>query len=172
MRFFELAEGSPALHFEGVDIQIEGLSEIPLYDADIEEHGLPAPVQWLVDQISKADAVLIATPEYNYSIPGVLKNAIDWVSRAEGQPFNGKAIAIMGASMGGLGTSRSQYHLRQIFVFLNGMVMNVPEVFVGAAHNKFDAKGKMPDQGTRDFLVQYLIAVQRWAERIGQTSVS
>lgn len=159
MRFFELAEGSPALHFEGVDIQIEGLSEIPLYDADIEEHGLPAPVQWLVDQISKADAVLIATPEYNYSIPGVLKNAIDWVSRAEGQPFNGKAIAIMGASMGGLGTSRS--HETDICL---------PERH---GHERTRSICRCCSyQGTRDFLVQYLIAVQRWAERIGQTSVS
>ena len=118
---------------DGMDIHIEVLSEIPLYDADLQAHDFPASVERLSDQIRDADAVLIATPEYNYSIPGVLKNAIDWVSRVENQPFNGKAVAIMGASMGNLGTSRSQYHLRQVFVYLNGLIMNRPEVFVGVS---------------------------------------
>lgn len=152
----------------GMDMLIADLSEIPMYDADLQAEGFPSPVQRLADQIGKADAVLIATPEYNYSIPGVLKNAIDWLSRMDNQPFNGKPIAIMGASMGGLGTARSQYHLRQVFVFLNGMVMNRPEVFVGAAHEKFDADGNLTDPGTRDFLVQYLEAVQAWAEQVGR----
>jgi chromate reductase len=98
----------------------------------------------------------------------VLKNAIDWVSRVENQPFNGKAIAVMGASMGILGTARSQYHMRQVFVFLNGLVMNRPEVFVGAAHNKFDADGNLSDPGTRDFLTEYLKAVQSWAEQVAR----
>ena len=153
---------------DGMDIHIEGLSEIPPYDADLQAQGFPASVQRLADQIRDADAVLIATPEYNYSIPGVLKNAIDWVSRVETQPFEGKAIAIMGASMGNLGTSRSQYHLRQVFVFLNGMIMNRPEVFVGTAHERFDTGGELSDQGTRDFLAEYLRAVQDWAEQVAR----
>ena len=100
------------------------------------------------------------TPEYNYSIPGVLKNAIDWASRPPEQPFDGKPIGLMGASMGTHGTSRAQYHLRQCFVFLNGLVMNQPEVMIPQAQNKFDAEGKLNDQATRDFIVAHLAAFQ------------
>ena len=155
---------------DGMDIEIADISGIPLYNADGEATGLPASVQQLGEQVRLADGVLIATPEYNYSIPGGLKNAIDWVSRADNQPFDGKPVAIMGASMGNLGTARAQYHLRQIFVFLNGMVMNRPEVFVGAAHDKHDNDGNLIDQGTRDFLAGYLKTVEDWVEKIRRTN--
>ena len=163
-----LLDAARELAPDGMEVHIEKLSAIPIYDADLQAKGFPASVQRLTGQIRDADAVLIATPEYNYSIPGVLKNAIDWVSRAENQPFSGKAIAIMGASMGNLGTSRAQYHLRQVFVFLNGMIMNRPEVFVGAAHTKVDAEGHLSDQGTRDFLAGYMKTVQGWAEQVAR----
>ena len=101
----------------------DGLAAIPPYDDDVRQQGFPPPVADLRARIKAADALLIVTPEYNYSVPGVLKNAIDWASAAE-QPFDGKPIAIMGASPGALGTARAQYHLRQMFVFLNGMVLN------------------------------------------------
>ncbi len=147
-------------------IRIEDISQIPPFNSDTHQDSLPAPVENLVTRIRAADAVLIATPEYNYSIPGVLKNAIDWISRADNQPFNGKPIGIMGASVGTLGTARAQYHLRQVFIFLNGMVMNRPEVFVGAAHKKLDAEGNLTDQATRDFLATYLTAFQDWTHGV------
>jgi chromate reductase len=120
----------------------------------------------LRDKIASADAVLIVTPEYNYSIPGVLKNAIDWASRPPSQPFDGKPIAIMGASPGMLGSARAQYHLRQCFVFLNGMVMNRPEVMISAANTKFDEAGNLTDQGTRDFIQKFLTALADWTQRL------
>jgi chromate reductase len=110
--------------------------------------------------------LLIVTPEYNYSIPGVLKNAIDWASRPPEQPFDGKPIGVMGASAGVLGTARAQYHLRQCFVFLNGLVMNRPEVMIPQAQNKFDAEGKLNDQATREFITAHLAAFKAWVLRL------
>src|SRR6185437_5600598 len=104
----------------GMSLDIyDGLADIPPYNDDVREKGYPAPVQALRDRIAAADAVLFVTPEYNYSVPGVLKNAIDWASRPPAQPFDGKPVAIMGASMGLFGTARAQYHLRQTCVFIN-----------------------------------------------------
>ncbi len=118
---------------DDVTLDILPIGDVPLYDGDVQAEGFPAPVQALHQAILAADGVLIASPEYNYSVPGVLKNAIDWLSRTDPQPFAGKPIAIMGASPGRLGTARMQYHLRQIFVFLDGAVLNKPEVMVGGA---------------------------------------
>ena len=126
----------------------------------MRQQGFPAPVEDLRARIKAADGLLIVTPEYNYSIPGVLKNAIDWASRPPEQPFDGKPIGLMGASGGTLGTARAQYHLRQCFVFLNGLVMNRPEVMIPQAQNKFDADGKLTDQATRDFIAAHLGRVQ------------
>ncbi|MEM6498190.1 MAG: NADPH-dependent FMN reductase [Pseudomonadota bacterium] len=154
------AELAPA----DMNISLADISAIPLYNGDDQTAGFPASVTALADQIRSADAVLIATPEYNYSIPGVLKNTIDWLSRVENQPFDNKPVGIMGAAMGALGTARSQYHLRQVFVFLNGRLMNRPEVFVGGAHQKFDENGKLTDQQTREFLGSYLTAFEAWAK--------
>ncbi len=158
-----LLREAQALAPADVQIELGDISDIPPFNSDIEPD-MPIAVTALVEQIRSADAVLIATPEYNYSIPGVLKNAIDWVSRGKPQPFAKKPIAIMGASKGVLGTARAQYHLRQVFVFLDGLVMNRPEVFVGGAGQKFDDNGTLKDAGTRDFLGQYLVAFRDWTQ--------
>ena len=127
--------------------------------------GFPPPVVALRAAIKAADGLLIATPEYNYSIPGVLKNTIDWASRPPEQPFDGKPIGIIGASGGMLGTARAQYHLRQCFVFLNGYVMNRPEVMIGSAQGKFGPDGSLTDVATRDFLTAHLAAFRDWVIR-------
>ena len=153
---------------EGMTIDIFDITPIPLYNEDVRAQGFPPPVEDLRARIKAADGLLIVTPEYNYSIPGVLKNAIDWASRPPEQPFDGKPIGIMGASAGVMGTGRAQYHLRQCFVFLNGMVMNRPEVMIPAAQNKFDAGGKLTDQATKDFMVAHLTAFKAWVSRMRQ----
>ena len=151
---------------DGMRMEIFDIAPIPPYNEDVRQQGFPPPVEALRAKIKAADGLLIVTPEYNYSIPGVLKNAIDWASRPPEQPFDGKPIGIMGASGGALGTARAQYHLRQCFVFLNGLVMNRPEVMIPAAQNKFDADGKLTDQQTRDFLAAHLAAFKAWVLRM------
>src|SRR5215468_3679831 len=103
----------------GMKVDVADISGFPLYNEDVRAQGFPPPVQTFRDQIAAADALLFVTPEYNYSMAGVLKNAIDWGSRPPDQPFDGKPVAIMGASMGLGGTGRAQYHLRQSCVYLN-----------------------------------------------------
>lgn len=147
-------------------IDIQDISHVPLYNEDVRQAGFPAPVEELRRKIQAADGLLISCPEYNYSVSGVLKNTIDWCSRPPDQPFNGKPIAIMGASGGALGTARAQYHLRQSFVFLNGHVMNRPEVFITSAASKFDAEGKLTDQPTRDFIAALLTSFEAWVRRV------
>jgi len=117
----------------------------PLYNADIQAQGFPAPVQAAQQKLLAADGIVFASPEYNYSVSGVLKNAIDWLSRMTPQPFAGKPMVVFGASGGPLGTARSQYHLRQMMVFLDGRFVNRPEVMIGAAPSKF-ADGKFTDE--------------------------
>lgn len=142
------------------------VADIPPYNEDVREKGYPPVVQDLRDRIKKADALLFVTPEYNFSVPGVLKNAIDWASRPPEQPFNGKPAAIMGASTSMLGTGRAQYHLRQMFVFLNIYPVNQPEVMIPMAQQKFDAEGKLTDETTRKFMAQLLVNLESWANRI------
>src|SRR5919202_325379 len=144
----------------------ERLREIPPYDDDVRVQGFPPPAAELRDRIRAADGLLIVTPEYNYSFPGVLKNAIDWASRPPEQPFDGKPIAIMGASPGALGTARAQYHLRQCFVFLNGLLLNRPEVMIAQAGTRFDAEGRLTDEKTREFVQVLLVALRDWTERL------
>jgi chromate reductase len=155
-----------ALAPSGMAIEIFDIAPIPPYNEDVRQQGFPAPVEDLRARIKAADGLLIVTPEYNYSMPGVLKNAIDWASRPPEQPFDGKPIGLMGAAAGTLGTARAQYHLRQCFVFLNGLVMNRPEVMIPQAHNKFDAEGKLNDQATSDFIVAHLATFQAWVLRM------
>jgi len=150
----------------GMTIDIFDIAPIPLYNEDVRQQGFPAPVEDLRARIKAADGLLIVTPEYNYSIPGVLKNAIDWASRPPEQPFDGKPIGVMGASMGTHGTSRAQYHLRQCFIFLNGLVMTIPEVMIPQAQNKFAADGTLNDQATRDFITAHLAALKAWVLRL------
>jgi chromate reductase, NAD(P)H dehydrogenase (quinone) len=129
---------------EGVTLEIFELLGIPAYNQDLESD-MPIKVKEFKSKIrEESDAILIATPEYNYSVPGVLKNAIDWASRPYGDnSFDGKPVAIMSASIGMLGGARAQYHLRQMFVFLNMYPVNAPEVIVNFAQEKFDANGKL-----------------------------
>ena len=115
------------------------------------------------EKIRAADALLIVTPEYNYSIPGVLKNAIDWASRPPDQPFEDKPIAIIGASPGRLGRARAQYHLRQCFIFLNGLVINRPEVMIAGAPQMFDDQLRLTDEATREIFGKLLEALADWA---------
>jgi len=150
----------------GMTIDSFDIAPIPLYNEDVRQQGFPPPVEDLRARIKAADGLLIVTPEYNYSIPGVLKNVIDWASRPPEQPFDGKPIGLMGASVGTHGTSRAQYHLRQCFVFLNGFVMNRPEVMIPQAQNKFDASGNLTDQATRDFVTAHLAALKAWVLRM------
>jgi chromate reductase len=149
-----------------VEIRLADISAIPLYNEDIRQQGMPTSVDILADQIATADAVLIATPEYNYSIPGVLKNTIDWVSKADPQPFSGKPVGIMGASMGVLGTARSQYDLRKVFVALNAPVLNQPEIMIASAQTRFDADGNLTDEKTRALITQQIAALKEWVLRL------
>jgi chromate reductase len=151
---------------EGMTIEIASVGDFPLYDADVQEAGFPAPVTALAEKMRAADAVLIASPEYNYSTSGVLKNGIDWLSRLPNQPFAGKPIALLGASMSLLGASRAQYHLRQSFVFLDGRPLNKPEVFITLAQNKFDAEGRLTDEPTRGFVRSLLESLVRWTAQV------
>jgi chromate reductase len=148
-------------------IEIADIRDLPLYDEDLRAQGLPEPVQKLRERIAAADAILIVTPEYNYSIPGVLKNAIDWASRPPSQPFADKPLAIMGASGGPSGTMRAQYHLRQVAVFLDMHPLNKPEVFVRSAQERIDAEGKLTDEATRKVIAEQLVALATWTRRLG-----
>jgi chromate reductase, NAD(P)H dehydrogenase (quinone) len=155
----------PALH-----IVIYELDGIPLYNGDIEAAGVPPSVVQLRDAIRRADGLLIATPEYNHGVPGVLKNTIDWLSRPpRDSALNGKVAAVMGASRGMTGTARGQSQLRQAFVFTNTYALLQPEVLVGQAHEKFDADGRLVHEATRDFLATFL---QRFTELIALHAVA
>jgi chromate reductase, NAD(P)H dehydrogenase (quinone) len=150
----------------GVAFRTADISKIPLYNEDIRLLGDPPPVVLLKEQIRAADALLIATPEYNYSIPGVLKNAIDWVSRPpETSPLGNKPLGIMGAG-GMMGTSRAQYHLRQIAVFTNMHSLNKPELFVRRAAEKFDEEGNPRNPMLRDQVRNLVVALLAWTERL------
>jgi chromate reductase len=150
----------------GMTIDIFDIAAIPLYNEDVKAQGFPPVVADLRARIKAADGLLLATPEYNYSTSGVMKNVIDWASRPPEQPFDGKPIALMGASGGVLGTARAQYHLRQMFIFLNAHILNRPEVFIGGAAGKFDAEGKLTDQPTRDFVAAMLVAYKAWIAKL------
>jgi len=147
---------------EGAKIEIFELEGIPVFNQD-EEQNPPDRVRQLKAQIRAADAILLVTPEYNYSIPGVLKNAIDWASRPYGDnAWQGKPVAVMGASVGALGSSRAQYHLRQVFVFLDMLSMNKPEVMIANASQKFDEAGNLVDQDTRKHIRELLESLVSW----------
>jgi len=152
----------------GMTIETADISEIPLYNEDVRALGFPPPVERLRTQIAAADALLFVTPEYNYSIPGVLKNAIDWASRPPDQPFAVKPVAMMGAGAGMAGTVRAQYDLRKCCVFLDMHPLNKPEVFIGQAHTTFDASGRLTDDAARGFIRDMLVALDKWTRLIGR----
>jgi chromate reductase len=151
----------------GMSVTEAEIGTLPFYNADIQQAGFPAAVPELAAKIAAADALLFVTPEYNYSTSAVLKNAIDWVSRVPNQPFAGKPVAMMGASMGLHGTVRAQLHLRQIMVFLNMLPLNKPEVMIAQAQNKFDAAGKLTDETARGLIRDLMAALAAWTERLG-----
>ncbi len=142
--------------------------DVPIFDGDALAHGLPAPVAALRERIRRADGVLIATPEYNFSVPGGLKNMLDWVSRGDDQPWAMKPVAILSASPGPLGGARVQYDLRKVMLFLNAAVLVKPEVFIGGASAKFDAEGRCTDETTRKFVGAQMAAFEKWIAGVGR----
>lgn len=141
----------------GMTIDTADIGSIPLYNEDLRAQGFPPPVETLRRQIKAADALLFVTPEYNYSIPGVLKNAIDWASRPPlGSPLTGKPVAIMGASTGRGGTARAQEQLRSALEFSRANVLEQPEVLVPEAFMRFDEQGELGDAGVRAELAELL----------------
>jgi len=168
-----VARSLPALAPAGM--MIEGsppIGTMPLYNADVQnQSGFPAPVTALADAIRAADGVVFVTPEYNYSCPGVLKNAIDWVSRVPDQPFANKPVALQSASQGPLGGPRVQYHIRQMLIFLDAFVFNKPEIFVGGVKAKVDeARGEVTDEPTRAIIRQQLEGFAKFIGRVGGKS--
>ena len=160
-----LARSLPSLAPEGVSIELlASVGDIPHYDADVQAEGFPESVVTMGKAIKQADAVIIVTPEYNYSVPGVLKNALDWISRLPDTPFAGKPVAIQTGSPGLIGGARAQYHLRQILVFFDALVLNKPEVMVGQIPSKVDhEKDEISDAATRDFIANQLVALSKMA---------
>jgi chromate reductase len=144
------------------------LADLPMFNADVEAEGDPAAVAAFKRAIGEADALLIATPEYNHCVPGVLKNAIDWASRpARASVLTGKPVAIMGASTGGGGTARAQAHLRDGLSYTNGLVLPLPEVLVPLAASKFDAESSLTDPETREAVRDLLVSLAAWTRRMG-----
>ncbi|HEU0099618.1 MAG TPA: NADPH-dependent FMN reductase [Allosphingosinicella sp.] len=151
---------------EGATLEIFDLAAVPLYDGDVEARGDPEGVALFKAAIRGADGVLIATPEYNHGVPGVVKNAVDWASRPpRDAALNGKPVGIIGASPGITGTARGQSQLRQAFEFTNSYCMPQPELLVFKANGKFDAEGALVDAATLEHLERYLIAFAAWVRR-------
>jgi len=147
-------------------IEIGDLSELPFYNGDVEAAGAPDAVKRFKEQIRAADALLVSTPEYNFSVPGIVKNAFDWASRPPAQNvLAGKPAAVMGAG-GRIGTSRMQYHFRQCALGWNMHMLNKPEVFVTNAAEKFDASGRLTEESSREVLAQLLAGLRDWTRRL------
>ena len=156
----------------GMAIEIADLAAVPLFNEDVEAAGWPEAVAELRRRVAAADALLIATPEYNSSIPGVLKNALDWLSRVDRtrpgtkSPADAKPVGILGVSPGRLGTARAQLHLRQVCVAMNMLPANRPDVLVSVAHEKFDTTGRLTDEATRKFIADLLAGLHQWTGRL------
>ena len=151
---------------EGVTVEpYEGLDEIPFFNQDVEAQGDPAPVKELKEKIREADAVLIATPEYDYAIPGVLTNALDWALRSP-SPLRHKPVGIVGASPGSVGTARGQMVLRQILLHAPAYVMPEPQMLISYSRERFDENGNLTDEETRERMRRFLAALVGWTERL------
>ncbi len=151
---------------EEVELEVFDLDGIPPFNQDLENNP-HEKVKTFKEKVKAADGLLIVTPEYNYSVPGVLKNALDAASRPYGtSPFEGKPVAIMGASIGMLGTARAQYHLRQTMVFFNAFPLNRPEIMVPFAEKKFDTAGKLTDDMTREKIKELLVELVKWCKKL------
>lgn len=153
---------------EGMTLETFDIAPIPLYNEDVRDAGYPEAVQQFAARIEAADAILIVTPEYNHSFPGVLKNAIDWLSRPPITPLTGKPVSMMGTSLGMLGSVRSQAQLRQVLACLNMVPMNKPEVFIGGAPSKFDENSRLVDEAALEFVKTHLAALRDWTIRVRQ----
>jgi len=151
---------------QGMSMTVAEIGDLPLYNQDVFDAGLPEPVQRFCAQVRAADAVLIASPEYNFSVSAALKNAIDWGSRVPDQVFFDKPIAVFSATNGVLGGPRGQYELRRIFTSIWGHVLPRPEVFIGNANSKFDAEGRLIDEKTKEFLAALLKGFKVWIIRM------
>jgi chromate reductase len=163
-----LANLLPGLAPAGMTIKASPSIEMPLYNSDVQAQGFPPAATALAEAIRAADGVIIVSPEYNWTIPGGLKNAIDWVSRVKDQPFVNKPIALQSCSMGILGGARMQYHMRQSMVFLDAYVLNKPEVLVALAQNKFDDKtGELKDEATVTIVKQQLESFAKFIVKLG-----
>jgi chromate reductase len=151
----------------GLVIETFDLADVPMYNQDVEDAGEPGPVVALKHAIAEADALLVATPEYNHGVPGVLKNAIDWASRPRlTSPLRDKSVAVMGASPGRGSTARAQAQLRDAFVFTGACVMPLPELLVGTAASRFDDDGNVTDPELRESLIELTEALRQWTLRI------
>jgi chromate reductase, NAD(P)H dehydrogenase (quinone) len=146
----------PSLLPDGMTFEMAELADVPFYNADIEQIGFPDAVKEFRARATAADALIFAVPEYNFSLPGVLKNALEWLSRPPHPPVNGKACAVVGASVSPLGTARGQFHFRHVCVSLNMVAVNVPHVDITNAKSKFDAQSQLTDQASLDALRQLL----------------
>lgn len=150
----------------GMVLDIFDLSGVPLYNGDVEAQGDPPGVRAMKEAIASADGILLATPEYNHGVPGVMKNAVDWASRPAGTaPLGGKPVGIIGASPGITGSARGQSQLRQAFEFTNSFCMPQPELLVFKAHEKFGEDGRLTDGTTAKYLERYLVAFAAWVGR-------
>jgi chromate reductase len=157
------AELAPA----GITVATFDLGDVPLYNQDVEDAGEPAAVVAFKQALAQADALLVATPEYNHGVPGVLKNAIDWASRPRvTSPLLDKAVAVTGASPGRGSTARAQAQLRDAFVFTGACVMPLPELLVGNAGENFDRDGNLTDPAVRAALSELIAALGAWTRRI------
>ena len=150
----------------GMALEIASIADLPMFNQDVFDQGMPAPVQRFRDQVTAADGLLIASPEYNFSIPSPLKNAIDWGSRAPNQVFHEKPVAIFTVAPGPVGGTRAQYDLRRVLSQLWGHVLPRPEVFITHAAGKFDAQGRLTDETTRKFLGELLAGFAPWIARM------
>jgi chromate reductase, NAD(P)H dehydrogenase (quinone) len=159
----------PSLAPEGMTIKpAPSFAEFPLYNADVQNStGFPPAVNILADAVRAADGVIFCTPEYNFTIPGGLKNAIDWVSRLQNQPFAGKPVALQSASPGPVGGARVQYDMRKAMTFLDAHTLNKPEIFIGNCASKLDEKtGEIKDETTRNFIKQQLASFATYIARV------
>src|SRR3954462_5397437 len=150
----------------GMSMTIARIDDIPLFNQDVFDAGLPASAKRFRDEVTAADGLLIASPEYNFSLSAALKNAIDWASRPPNQVFQDKPIAIFSASQGPMGGARVQYDARRILGQLWAHVLPRPEVFIGAAQTKIDAQGKITDEATKKFLTDLMAGFKTWIERM------
>jgi chromate reductase len=161
-----ILKGCAELMPAGMTMTYARIDDIPLFNQDVFDAGLPEPAKRFRAEVAAADGLLIASPEYNFSLSAALKNAIDWGSRPPNQVFQDKPVAIFSASGGPMGGARVQYDLRRILGQLWAHVLPRPEVFVGSVGSKIDAQGRVTDEATRKFLTELLTGFKTWIERM------